>query len=138
MTRTRPTPRGMTLVEVLIAGGIMVFGMAGILTMFTTAVRFHKRAADEYAAAATGESVLAALRAEFDAGRVPPSTRPGDRPSLPAYPDYAYEVAIGGGGAKGGQGNNVYTVEVRVYWKARGEERTQSFRTLMFRRSPFP
>jgi type II secretory pathway pseudopilin PulG len=125
----RVAARGMTLVEVMMAGGILLFGMAGIMSMFVTAVRFHKEAVDEDAAAETAALLFNTLRANFAAGKVETNYQ-GVSPN---YPDYSYSVHTQPLGEQG-----EHKVEIRVSWLARGEERARVFCTVMYLRPPDP
>ena len=132
---------GMTLIEVLIASAILVFGMVGILALFNAAARTHKRAVDETTATQVAMSVMSELRGDFAHSRVPPST---DK-SVPAesndYPGYKYHVRIVDPEPKRTVKDTAlmgkeYYVEVKVLWSDRGEDKSVLFQTVMFLRSP--
>lgn len=140
--RPRRRARGMTLLEVLIAGGILVFGMVGVLALFNAAARTHKRAVDETHAVQLGASVMADLRALFEKGVLPSGTPPGVPQESPDFPDYKYAVQIVDLQAKGGrrvgikdQPGQEFFVEVRVYFPSRGKELSIPFYTVMVLRT---
>ncbi len=139
---------GMTLIEVLIASAILVFGMVGIIAMFTAAARTHKRAVDETEASMVGSSVLAELRGLFSKGvipnptKVPPKKKDFDLDDFPAhkdFPRYHYAVRIKDLNPtrklkdKAVFGKEYY-VEVEVFWSSRGDNKSVKFQTVMFQR----
>lgn len=141
LVRRRPG-RGMTLVEVLIASAILVFGMAGVLSILAAAQRTHQRARDETLATLVGTSVLAELRSEFARGRVPREI--GDR-SAEEWPDetrFRYAVKlVNQTRRKPPPGLNFpvgeeYYVEVKVFWSDARDEKLAVFRSVMFLRPP--
>lgn len=140
--RPRRNARGMTLLEVLIAGGILVFGMVGVLALFNAAARTHKRAVDETHAVQLGASVMSDLRALFEKGVLPNGTPPGVPQENADFPGYKYAVQIIDLQAKGGrrvgikdQPGQEFFVEVRVYFPSRGKELSIPFHTVMVLRT---
>ena len=87
----RATARGMTLVEVLMAGAILAFGMVGILALLGTAHRSHRQAIHETTSVQLAQSVFAEYRAAFSRGVVPPSEA---KKTGEDYPDYKYDVMV--------------------------------------------
>ena len=148
VARARPpvrAGRGMTLIEVMIATGILVFGMVAILAIILTAQRSHQRAVNETNAVLVANSVLSELRAAMDKGRLPEAYSP-DKPfeQLPQhrdYPDYRYAVSLKSLEAQRRNPKvpplgEEYCVEVRVFWAQRGEAQSATFQTVMFLRRP--
>jgi type II secretory pathway pseudopilin PulG len=137
--------RGMTLIEVMMATGILVFGMVAILAIILTAQRSHQRAVNETNAVLVANSVLSELRAIMDKGRLPETYSP-DKPfeQLPQhrdYPDYRYAVGLKCLEAqrrnpKAPLLGEEYCVEVTVFWAQRGEAQSVTFQTVMFLRLP--
>jgi type II secretory pathway pseudopilin PulG len=148
VARARPpvrAARGMTLIEVMIATGILVFGMVAILAIILTAQRSHQRAVHETNAVLVANSVLSELRAMMDKGNLP-ETYPPDKPfeQLPQhrdYPDYRYAVSLKKLEAQRRNPNapllgDEYYVEVTVFWAQRGEAQSATFQTAMFLQRP--
>jgi type II secretory pathway pseudopilin PulG len=135
--------RGMTLLEVMIATGILVFGMVAILAIILTAQRSHQRAVHETNAVQVANSILSELRAQMDRGQLPEAYSP-DRPfeQLPRhrdYPDYRYAVTLKKlepqrRNPKAPPLGEEYYVEVKVFWSQRGEAQLATFQTVMFLR----
>lgn len=139
---------GMTLLEVLIASAILVFGMVGILAMFNAAARTHKRAVDETTATMVGTSVMSELRGLLARGIVPTETKKAgkkgwkidDLPEHQDYPGYHYAVRVVDLNPrrkfrdKAVFGKDYY-VEVQVFWSDRGDNKSVQFETVMFMRS---
>jgi Tfp pilus assembly protein PilV len=136
--------RGMTLVEVMMATAVLVFGMVAILAIILTAQRAHQRAVNETNAVLVANSVLSEWRASMDRGNPPTPTPPNSTyaqlPIHKDYPDYRYAVSAKEINAQRRPANapalgQEYLVEVTVYWAQRGEQRSMSFQTVMFQRS---
>ncbi|MCX7803622.1 MAG: hypothetical protein N3A38_00395 [Planctomycetota bacterium] len=133
----------MTLVEVLVALGILVVGMIGVLSLVTAAVRAQKRAVDEASAAELAETVMADLRAKFETGSLPLGGMGAAEISHPHYPGYRYTVRLiptdenrpADPRARGQAPPKAYFVEVEVIWAERGEKRSAAFRTFMILRT---
>jgi type II secretory pathway pseudopilin PulG len=141
--------RGMTLLEVLIATAILVFGVVAVLGVIMSAQRTHQRAIDETIAVQVAQSLIAEWRSLMDKGGGPDGGLPASTdPKTPFenlkghqdYPDYHYAVKyteIGAPGkAKSGKAplGREYVVEVHVFWKRQGGPRSVVFRTIMLLR----
>lgn len=134
-------PAGMTLIEVMIASGILLFGMIAILAALATAQRAHVRAIHESNAVQVAHSVLAEWRAGLARGQLPAATLPNtpyeQLPEHRDYPGYRYAVNVvkldarrpGGAPPLGEE----YYVEVQVFWQQGGDDRSASFPTVMLR-----
>jgi len=57
--------RGFTLAEILIAIGILLVGMTGVLAVYAVAVDFHRRAVDNSSIALLAENMLNEITADF-------------------------------------------------------------------------
>jgi prepilin-type N-terminal cleavage/methylation domain-containing protein len=162
-TRSQASPQtitagGFTLVEVLIALGIMSIGITAVIGVFTMATSTHKRAIDEASAALIAQSAVSEMRAEltarFDAsalevvgggppvgasgaaagGEAPPPVlafRKGARD--PAFPGYSYDVLLTPLDAAKAADADLFHVEVRVRWLATGKVRGETFHTVALR-----
>jgi prepilin-type N-terminal cleavage/methylation domain-containing protein len=155
MTRRSADERGFTLVEVMIALGIMALGITAVIGVFTMATGAHRRAVDETSAAILAESAVAevrgALTAAFDAGGlevlsggpgavtsgladVPPPVLAWKREARdPAFPGYAYDVLLTPIDAAKPANADLFHVEVRVRWLATGKVRGETYHTAILR-----
>lgn len=140
---------GMTLMEVLIATAILVFGVVAVLAVVMSAQRTHQRAIDETIAVQVAQSIMAEWRELMDkggdkSGNLPPSTDPKtpfeQLKGHVDYPDYHYAVKYTEIFPKTGmKGNNVpvgreFLVEVYVFWMRQGGTRSVVFHTIMLQR----
>ena len=57
--------RGFTLAEILIAIGILLVGMTGVIAVYAVAVDFHRRAVDNSSMALLAENMLHEITADF-------------------------------------------------------------------------
>lgn len=135
MTTTREKTRseaGFTLIEVIVALGILAVGIGTCIALFAAATAAHKRAIDRVHISAIIEHAFADVESALAQG-VPPEEIQQDPPFeeiqrnwpafevLPAF----YEVA--GGGA------DEILLELKVTWTARGVPREEIFRQLIAR-----
>jgi prepilin-type N-terminal cleavage/methylation domain-containing protein len=147
---TARTARAFTLLEVLIALGIMAVGLTAAIGLFTAATAMHKRAIDQTTAALIADLALADARAavtlSFDPKAVPLEVRrpAGDgRPpvfylkhdaKLPEYPGYAYDVFLTPVDAAEPDEADAFFAEARVRWKQANRERATEMTTVILRR----
>ena len=61
---------GFTLIEIMIAIGILVVGLTGVIALYAVAVDAHKSAVEQSGAAALAESMLSSITADFTARKV--------------------------------------------------------------------
>ncbi|MBI3828543.1 MAG: hypothetical protein HY291_03450 [Planctomycetes bacterium] len=133
--------RGMTLMEVLIATGILVFGLVSVMAALQTGLRTHARALHENNAALVGASVMAELRSIFARGTQPHGISELTPQESADFPGYKFAVAIkdisGAHGVRGGPDlGREFFVEVKVTWGDHPEERKWIvFNTVMFLRT---
>jgi type II secretory pathway pseudopilin PulG len=151
--RLNYTPRtlraGMTLMEVLIATAILVFGVVAVLAVVMSAQRTHQRATDETIAVQVAQSIMAEWRELLDKGgfkdgSIPPSTDPktpfDQLKGHVDYPDYHYAVKYAeiyptrGSDKSSVPVGREYLVEVHVFWLRQGGTRSVVFRTIMLHR----
>lgn len=133
--------RAMTLMEVLIATAILVFGLVSIMAALQAGLSTHKRARDETHAAMVGATVMAEMRSIFARGQVP-APLSEDMPQESAdFPGYYYAVALKditpSRGTRGGEVlGREFFVEVKVTWKDKSDDRKWiAFNTVMFLRA---
>ena len=60
---------GFTLVEILVALGVLTLGIGGVLAIFTAAAATHRQALDETVTSIIADSVIAEQRAAFNRSR---------------------------------------------------------------------
>ena len=88
---------GMTLVEVLVAMGVLVIGMSAILALFNTAVFIQKTAAERNDVSTLASGVLARVRDDLS-GRLAEGGREalgaGVILPVPGHPRYHYRVEV--------------------------------------------
>ena len=139
LPRARRARRGMTLIEVLIASSILVFGMVGVISIIAAGSRSHKRAVDETIATQVGASVMAELRGLFARGYQPPPLPVTKAREHDDYPGYRYAVILTDIKPRLAKldspliGREFY-VEVHVLWGPKDEPKVVIFRTVMFLR----
>lgn len=133
MKTVRRSNAGFTLMEILLAIGILAVGITSVLFLFTMGVRSHQRARDRTRAALLGETVLNQIRADLaeglpdhydldpgDATRILPITNA----THADFPDFTYDVAfekLYPGDSRG----DFYKVRVTVRWGDPAVEATE-------------
>lgn len=132
--RTR-VPAGFTLVEMMVALGILVMGMTSLIGLFTAAVATRYSAELRTRAAAVAEEVLRDIQEEVlarDDGQQPeiPSLGPQPVEGLPAM-RYWVDFIIDP------QHPDLVMAEVRIGWSEQGAELEQIFRRILPREQPF-
>jgi prepilin-type N-terminal cleavage/methylation domain-containing protein len=124
----RGAGRGFTLLEVLIAVGILVMGMTGVLAVFATATRSHGRAVHSTESAIIATSLVSEARARF---RESGSLIPVVGGKYPGKDRYAYDI------------DYVYLdkdadealMRVTVRWAERGEGVHYTFDTILLKKT---
>ncbi|MBI3817717.1 MAG: prepilin-type N-terminal cleavage/methylation domain-containing protein [Planctomycetes bacterium] len=127
---------GFTLIEVLVAMGILVVGVSSILglLMFGAALQRTSERRNESSLAAN--QVVAALRAtafkyNVDGSTSEPSNHiemsVPDHPRLNAVVDLKKNPTVEG----------EYFATIQIQWHERGESKTEEFRTILERAAPF-
>ncbi|MFP4055732.1 MAG: prepilin-type N-terminal cleavage/methylation domain-containing protein [Candidatus Brocadiia bacterium] len=101
--------RGFTLIEILLAIGILAVGITAVLFLFTMGVRSHRRAIDRSRAAMLADTVLNQIKAELRADLpahyheddeqnlelVDPETgEPVSRATHADFPEFVYDVSF--------------------------------------------
>jgi len=136
-----PTPKltgkarpqgGFTLIEILLAIGILALGITAVLFLFTMGARAHKRALDRTQSALLAETVAnfwqERLTAEADPVDVPEATHPD-------FPGFYYSVAF----TQLPENAHYYQVSIVVRWgdeNAPPEPRnSETYRTVLEQKS---
>lgn len=127
---------GFTLVEVLIALAILLFGMSAVLGLLTFGAALSRSAHLRTVGASAAEAVVADLEETLfplDAQGEAGEPRPIRDRAVPGYPELVYSAR-----ATPNPGNALeYKVEVALRWTSGGVEREKSFTTLLLREVPF-
>lgn len=126
---------GFTLVEMMVALGILVMGMTSLIGLFTTAVSTRYSAELRSRAAAVAEEVLRDIQENVlarDDGQEPeiPSLGPQPVEGMPAM-RYSVDFIIDP------QQPDLVMAEVRIGWREQGAELEQVFRRILPREQPF-
>lgn len=135
---------GFTIIEVIVALGILLFGMTAVIGMLTFGAALSRTALLRTSAAASTQAVVADLEetlfpmipastagsaAASDAG---PPIEIEDRP-LPGMPDVTYSARA----QPNPERPLEYRVDVEMSWSSAGVRRAMSFRTILVREVPF-
>ena len=125
---------GFTLIELMVALGVLALGIGGVLAMFMGAAATHRRALDETTAAIIAEGTIAEARAEFNRSRFSEPLPKSGLQQAPGFPMCSYEVrsVILERDPATGRAVQVY-VEVVVGWQRKGKQRQEIYRTILFR-----
>jgi hypothetical protein len=141
----RVSSTGFSLVEVVVALGILVMGIGGVLAMFAAAVNSHRRAIEQTTTALIADTVIAEQRALYRAGGglggsgASHELRSVKQIPVAGYEFYtvslvsvvlAYEPAFDG--HQSNRSIQIYLL-VKVHYKHRGKELIDHFRTIFFR-----
>ncbi len=127
---------GFTLVEVLIALAILLFGMSAVLGLLTFGSALARSAHLRTVGASAAEAVVADLEetlfpidAQGEAGEPKPIR---DR-AVPGFPDLVYSARA----SVNPKNALEYKVEIALRWSSGGVEREKTFTTLLLREVPF-
>jgi len=101
---------GFTIIEVLLAIGILAISITAVLFLFAMGMRSHKRALDRTRAAMLAETVVSRLQTDF--GPRYDETQPIANATLPDFPGFSYTVTF----APIYAGTSYYRVTVLVRW----------------------
>ncbi|MHC4914766.1 MAG: type IV pilus modification PilV family protein [Planctomycetota bacterium] len=125
--------RGFTLIEVLVALGILALGIGGAMAMFVAASATHRRALDDTAAAIIAETVIAEQRAAFNRSHSEDPV-PLKRAAVPGYELYWVSVrpVVLARDPLLGRTVHMY-LEVEVHFNQQGRDRSETYRTILFR-----
>jgi len=137
---------GFTIVEVVLAMGILLVGMTSVLGLLAFGAAMSRTAQLRNAAASAAEGVVADLEESlFPLVRDPATGAPAvgppraiaDRP-VPGHPGVRYSATAVGDPTDGRAGGPLrWRVDVRMSWTASGHEHEQTFSTLLLREVPF-
>jgi len=135
---SRRGARGMTLAEILVASGILIFGIVGVVALIGQATRSHQRAVNETVATQIATSKLNELRATFAQGRMPEiNMGPDDRSALSENQGFylhQHFVELEPRPRQESDPGHEFFVEVRVTWSERGDEQNVILRSICLKR----
>jgi general secretion pathway protein I len=131
------TKGGFTLIEVVLAMGILVMGMSVLLSLLTFGAALTRSADLRIRATTVIEAIIGDLEESLfplqDDGTVgDPPERIEARP-VPGAVGAVYSATT----RPNPDDFNEYVVEVQVSWEAEGVRRTKTFETLLLREVPF-
>ena len=124
---------GFTLLEVVIALGILTVGVTVAISLFTAGTAAHKRAIDRVRAIEVSEQVFAALEGAIHDGATVTDlvARPPWRKTLDRWPGVNVEVRYGAIPKE--QYIDELLVEVHVQWISRGVDAEEVFHQILAR-----
>lgn len=120
--------QGFTLVELLIALGILVLGMTGIFAVYLSATQQHARAVDNTNVAVAATGMLETARKAVAQDPTFDITKPKTG-SVPGMRSYSYTMSFKKLDADGLR----VLIELELTWKRRGEPQVHVFRTVALR-----
>lgn len=126
--------RGFSLLEVVVAMGVLALGIGGVMAIFVAAAAAHRQAVEETAVAIIADTVIAEQRAAFDRNRYvegPVEVRERPVPGQELYAVSVMPTVL----AREPETNRVVHVylEVTVHYQHRGVRRSTVYRTILFR-----
>jgi hypothetical protein len=130
-----PSRGGFTIIEVLVALGILLFGMAAVLGLLTFGAALSRTALLRTSAASASEAVTADLQetlfplVDGEAG-APIDVKERE---LPGHPDVVYSAAA----HENPDRPREYRVDVTMTWKSAGVKREERFTLVLLREIPF-
>jgi prepilin-type N-terminal cleavage/methylation domain-containing protein len=132
----RRTPRkresGFTLIEMVVALGILLIGMVSVLALFTTAVSLHKEAIDQTESSLLAEEVVSRVQGQLDSGRDPRNVAEGfagwTDPSRPRY-----RVSVELADVSNASQEPEWLATVTVIYRQGTREHKETFRSVLVR-----
>jgi len=132
----KSVPLGFTLVEVMVAMGILVVGMSTVLGLLSFALSLHRTSAERAESALALEAVVGELRA--NAFAIQKNGEAGEPQEIrqqlvPSHDGLLYSARFRENPKLSGE----YLVELDISWKEKGRLRSQSYRTILSQEIPF-
>ncbi|MFT7678110.1 MAG: hypothetical protein ACI8QC_002096 [Planctomycetota bacterium] len=134
---------GFTILEVVLAMGILVLGLSSLLGLFTFGAALTRQAGLRSVSATAVDSIMADLEASlFPLQSDGTAGEPAlfENRDVPGAPGVVYsakaEPHIDGPLNRAGEPLE-YRVDIELAWRTQGVRRTKSFTTLMLREVPF-
>jgi prepilin-type N-terminal cleavage/methylation domain-containing protein len=140
--------RGLTLVEVLVALGILAFGVTAVMGLLAAGTAVQRRGIERTEVATLVDTAFAEVRGRLtytlEVERLPRWTGPGDasRPvhalwtdrKHPGYESYLTDLLLTPLDTEDASSSDSFHVEMRVRRKHRGRELAETWHTVMVRR----
>jgi prepilin-type N-terminal cleavage/methylation domain-containing protein len=124
--------RGFTLIEMVVALGILLVGMVSVLALFTSAVSLHKAAIDQTEVSLVAEQVMLRIRGQIDAGRDPKAVAQSFTDWKDAeHPTYRVTAELVD--VTNAAGEPEWVLAVHVKYPAGNRENTETYRTVVVR-----
>lgn len=127
---------GFTLIEVVLAMGVLMFGMGVLISLFTFGAAITQSSALRTASATTVEAVLADLEESlFPLAEDGTVGEPGEiqRRPVPGAANVVYSATA----TPNPDDPLEYRVDVDLMWESRGVQRATTFKTILLREVPF-
>ncbi|MHC4662978.1 MAG: type IV pilus modification PilV family protein [Planctomycetota bacterium] len=125
---------GFTLIEILVALGVLAIGVTSVFALLATGGATHRKAVSQTAAAFISESVFSELRERFDVtieDAIDLEVADGEG-KVSGYPGFTYRLELRPLDTVGDE----YLAICTVKWKKAGAPVTMSFVTVVSRRLP--
>ncbi|MCI0587199.1 MAG: type II secretion system GspH family protein [Planctomycetes bacterium] len=128
--------RGFTLLEMLIAMGILTTGLASVLALFSFGAAMGRTARERERGALAVEAVRADLAANLwtlrEDGTIEDPAPVQDRP-VPNHPGLKYSATLRENPELPGE----YGVDIEIVFREKGRARREVYRTILVREVPF-
>ncbi len=125
---------GFTLLEILIALVILVLGVAAVLPLFAVGTQSHRRALDQTHAGLIAPRIAARIQESLT------DIKPGDirdAEFVEYGKDYRYDATFARlvpSNSADPLGDAAFLLKVTVKWKESGQDRVETFETVVLRR----
>ena len=133
----RHPPRGgFSLIEVVVALGILSLGISSAIALFAAATAAHRKAIHRSHAATLAEWAIADVESALIRGAGPDDIN-GAPPSESIARDFpGYELTVAVAPVAGALGEDEAVIRVEVSWKNRGKAEVLEFSQIVTRRAP--
>lgn len=122
---------GFTLVEVLVAMGVLMIGLTSALALIAAAASTHKKSIDQTNAAFIAEAVVASVEQRLHNVNKLDELMAADQ-QIAGYPLYRYSVFV----HPLNQDQSEVLVAVSVYWDSGGRKLAKTYQTILLREIP--
>lgn len=125
---------GFTLIEILVALGVMILGMTSAFALFAAATAMHKHAVVQSTAAILADNIFSRVESELTAGAdISRIAKTNADARDEGYGGYTYDLELV---PIDTQENEIY-VRLTIKWRKEGKKRHQQFSTILLRHIPF-
>ncbi|MBI1852650.1 MAG: prepilin-type N-terminal cleavage/methylation domain-containing protein [Planctomycetes bacterium] len=124
--------RGFTLIEMVVALGVLLVGMVSVLALFTTAISLHKEAIDQTESSLIAEQVMTRIRGQVDAGRDPKAVAQAFADwKDPDHPNYRVTAELAD--VHNAAAEPEWLLSIHVRFQKGNRERQETYRTILVR-----